>query len=420
MESQTEDWWNKLGAAGFDGLAEQYATPFFLYSADAINSRINLIRESMDNLVKVFYAVKANPNLELLRAVRGVADGLDISSGGELEQAALAGFDMAKISFAGPAKTTEELTASIEKGIGCISIESTRELLECVDISKRIGIKANVVVRVNPEFLNRSFGMKMGGKPIQFGIDEEDLANILETIQNATDHLNFQGIHIYAGSQCIEAAGVVEGVENTLRIATEIESTTGLSCKTINLGGGFGVSHTKANTELDLQALSEQLLPVLRAFHDVSPVEREIVFELGRYLTANAGIYVAKVIGSKESRGKTFIMVDGGLHHHLSAAGTFGTALRSNFILKNLSRPDAPMVRCSLAGPSCNPTDLLGINVELPRPEQGDLIAVLKSGSYGFTASPLLFLGRQTPAELIIRKGEITMGRRPKTILDFN
>jgi diaminopimelate decarboxylase len=371
-------------------------------------------------MVEVFYAVKANPNIELLRAVCGVADGLDISSGGELEQAALAGFEMAKLSFAGPAKTREELSASIERGVGNISIESRRELRECVDISRRLGVKANIVVRVNPQHLNRSFGMKMGGKAVQFGIDEEEIDGVLREILSNESALAFQGIHVYAGSQCFEASGIVEGVQNTLRLAREIEAKTGLTCKMINLGGGFGVSHSESGRELEIRALSAALTPTLRAFHHSSKVERRIAFELGRFLTAKAGIYVARVVSSKESRGKTFFIVDGGLHHHLAAAGTFGAALRSNFVLHNLSRPNAPKMRCNVAGPSCNPTDLLGVDVELPRPEYGDLIAVLRSGSYGFTASPILFLGRRTPAELVRHNGKVILGRRPRTIVDFN
>ena len=232
--------------------------------------------------------------------------------------------------------------------------------------------------------------------------------------------LEFRGIHIYAGSQCFEPAGVIAGVQNCLQIASQIESSTGLACRTINLGGGFGASHTEDGRELDIAALAKDLVPILREFRNSSKMERRIIFELGRFLTADAGIYVARVIGSKESRGKTFFMVDGGLHHHLAAAGSFGAAFRTNFLLRNLSRPAAEKIRCSIAGPSCNPTDLLGIDVELPRPEIGDLIAVLKSGSYGFTASPLLFLGRQTPAELLCHNGEIILGRRPRTIVDFN
>ncbi|HKQ25263.1 MAG TPA: pyridoxal-dependent decarboxylase, exosortase A system-associated [Burkholderiales bacterium] len=415
-----QDPWDGMDAAVFEELARAHGTPFFLYDADEINARIRAVQQAFPGMVKVFYAVKANPNLALLRAVSDVADGLDISSGGELEQACLAGFDTARLSFAGPAKTTAELTESIRRSIGYISIESLRELLECIRIARQVGTRANVAIRVNPVLLNRAFGLKMGGKAVQFGIDEEDLSEIVQTIVSHPAELAFQGIHIYAGSQCFDAAGVVEGVADTLRIVREIESNTPLTCRAINLGGGFGVSHVDRNRELDLVALASELRPVLHAFIESSPVQRKIVFELGRYLTANAGIYVSRVISSKSSRGKEFFVVDGGLHHHLAAAGTFGTALRSNFILRNLTRPGAETVRCQVAGPSCNPTDLLGIDVELPRPEHGDLIGVLKSGSYGMSASPLLFLGRQTPAELVRHNNSVILGRRPHLMTDFN
>lgn len=420
MESHVEEGWHKTSLAELHSLADRYGTPYFLYDVDEIVRRIELVRESLAQLVEVYYAVKANPNLELLRRLRNVADGLDVSSGGELEQASLAGFDMAKISFAGPAKTVTELTASIQNGVGCISIESLRELMECVRISRQLGRKANIVVRINPLQVNRSFGMKMGGKAAQFGVDEEDLGAVLKHIGANTETLEFRGIHIYAGSQCFEPSGVIAGVQNCLQIASQIEASCGLTCNTINLGGGFGASHSDDVRQLDIAALAKGLVPILREFRDRSKMERRIIFELGRYLTADAGIYVARVIGSKESRGKTFFMVDGGLHHHLAAAGSFGAAFRTNYLLRNLSRPAAQKINCSIAGPSCNPTDLLGVDVELPRPDIGDLIAVLKSGSYGFTASPLLFLGRQTPAELLCQNGEVILGRRPQTIVDFN
>ena len=420
MSPPNQDPWEAMDAAAFEELAQAHGTPFFLYDADEINARIRAIRQAFLGTVKVFYAVKANPNLALLRAVSDVADGLDISSGGEMEQACLAGFDSARLSFAGPAKTTAELTESIRQSVGYISIESMRELLECVRIARQLGTRANVAIRVNPVLLNRAFGIKMGGKAGQFGIDEEELSEAVQAIVAHPGELAFQGIHIYAGSQCFDVAGVVEGVKDTFRIAREIESSTPLVCRAINLGGGFGVSHVDSHRELDLAALASELRPVLHAFTESSPVQRKIVFELGRYLTANAGIYVSRVISSKSSRGKEFFVVDGGLHHHLAAAGTFGTALRSNFILRNLTRPGAETVRCQVAGPSCNPTDLLGIEVELPRPGHGDLIGVLKSGSYGLSASPLLFLGRQTPAELVRHNNSMILGRRPHPMTDFN
>jgi diaminopimelate decarboxylase len=420
MGSHIEEGWHGTSRAELHTLAERYSTPYFLYNVDEIARRIELVRQSIKGLAEIYYAVKANPNLQILRRLRDVADGLDVSSGGELRQACMAGFPMSKVSFAGPAKTQAELTESIEHGVGCISIESLRELTDCIQLSRRIGRKANIVVRVNPQVVNRAFGMKMGGKPVQFGVDEEDLNPVLDCLRSSTEAVEFRGIHIYAGSQCFEGAGILAGMENCLSIASRIESRTGMQCTTINLGGGFGASHTEEERELDVVSLGADLIPVLQEFLNSSQIKRRIIFELGRFLTADAGIYVARVIGSKESRGKKFYMVDGGLHHHLAAAGSFGAVMRANYLLRNLSRPTAETVRCSIAGPSCNPTDLLGIDVELPKPQIGDLIGVLKSGSYGFTASPLLFLGRQTPAELICERGEVSLARAPRTMVDFN
>ena len=419
-ETQFVDRWTELTSADVMRLAEEHGTPFYIYDATAIEQRVKLVRDSLQGLAKVYYAVKANPNLELLRAVNSFADGLDISSGGELEQAYLAGFDMENLSFAGPAKTADELRLSIARGVGCISVESMRELQNIIELAKSLGTKANILIRVNPKFLNRAFGMKMGGKPIQFGIDEENLDGILPYVTANLQYLNFNGIHIYAGSQCFDVEGVVEGVTQVFRIVREIEANTGLFCRKINLGGGFGVSHGLAYRELEIGALAEALVAVLREMHGSSSSKREIFFELGRFLTANAGLYVVKVISGKESRGKHFYMVDGGLHHHLSASGTFGSSLRANFPIGNLTKPGAPKLVCSLAGPSCNPTDLLGIDVELPSPGIGDLLGVYKSGSYGFTASPLLFLGRKTPVELVWRDDKIIVGRPAFVMQDFN
>jgi diaminopimelate decarboxylase len=420
MSSPDRDPWDEMDAVSFEGLAQTHGTPYFLYDADAVNARIRAIRHAFSGMVEVYYAVKANPNLALLRAVSEAADGLDISSAGELQQALLAGFDAGRVSFAGPAKTSAELADSIRRSVGCISVESLRELLECVSIARQAGTRANVGIRVNPASLNRSFGLKMGGKAVQFGVDEENLEEVVQAIVAHPGELAFQGLHVYAGSQCFDAEGVVEGARDTFRMVHAIEESSPLRCRTVNLGGGFGVSHVEAHRELELTALASALRPVVQSFLESSLVQRKIVFELGRYLTADAGIYVSRVISSKSSRGKEFVIVDGGLHHHLAAAGTFGTALRSNFILRNLTRPHADAIRCNVAGPSCNPTDLLGIDVSLPRPQLGDLIGVLKSGSYGFSASPLLFLGRHTPAELVRHNGSVILGRRPRPMTDFN
>lgn len=412
--------WHGVSSEEFAALAEQYGTPFYLYDADEINRRIRHVRAQCADLVRVYYAVKTNPNLELLRSIRPQADGLDVSSSGEVEQAVLAGFDPDNLSFAGPAKTKAELEMAVAAGVGCISVESMRELRDCVQVARRAGVRANVALRVNPLQANRAFGLKMAGRAVQFGIDEEALPEAENFVSAHGEELAFRGIHVYAGSQCFEPEGIIEGVRNTLRIAREMEARSGLVCTRINLGGGFGVVHGEVNRELDVAGLATGLVPVCREFLATSRVRPELIIELGRYLAADAGIYVTRVVNTKSSRGKQFYACDGGLHHHLAAAGTFGAALRSNFALRNLSNPNAEITTCNICGPSCNPTDLLGVDVQLPEPSEGDLLGVMKSGSYGLTASPILFLGHQTPAELVRRNGAVILGRRPRSVLEFN
>lgn len=412
--------WNGIGFDELITLSKTHGTPLYLYDATAVNQKITDIQENLNYQVKVYYAVKANPNLELLRSIQGVADGFDISSGGELTQLSLLDVEPLTISFAGPAKTESELHTAIKYGVGFISVESLVELKRIIRICEHNKLTANIGLRINPLLMNRKFGLKMGGKPVQFGIDEEELTAIYKLIIEKKEYLEFRGVHVYAGSQCFDSEGIVDGVSNTLRIVTQLELDSGLFCRKINLGGGFGVSHGKESDQLDLQELAATLNPVLGRFISDSEEKREIIFELGRYLTADAGIYITQIVSNKDSRGKSFYIVDGGLNHHLSAAGTFGTPLRSNFPVRNLTRPDAPCVKCSIAGPSCNPTDLLGIDIDLEAADIDDFICVFKSGSYGFTASPLLFLGRDTPLELVRHDNEIVVGRRRFSMTDFN
>lgn len=411
--------WLATAPAGWEDLARRHATPFYLFDADAVAGRIGAVREALGGLAEVYYAVKANPNLGLLRALRGVADGLDISSGGELAQALLAGHDAESMSFAGPAKTANELEAAIRAGVGAISIESLHELAECARIAALVGVRAKVLLRINPLHVDRAYGLKMGGRPVQFGIDEEALAQAAQGLADAAEWLDWRGIHAYVGSQCFDAAAVAEASANALRLAGELEGRLGAVCCKVNLGGGFGIAHAGERRELDLAALGDQLRPLLAARREAAP-QCVPIFELGRYLTAEAGLYVTRVVHLKPSRGKVFLVCDGGLNHHLAAAGTFGAALRGNFPLRNLSRPQAEPASFHVAGPSCNPTDLLGVDVRLPTPRAGDLLGVEMAGSYGLTASPVLFLGRATPTELVRSAGVVTVGRRSHAMTDFN
>jgi diaminopimelate decarboxylase len=411
--------WTAWTPQQWEALASEHGTPLYLFDADLVRQRVRRVKDSLDGLVAVYYAVKANPNLGLLRAVCDSVDGVDISSGGEQRQAMAAGYAPGQMSFAGPAKTDEELRAAIAAGVGCISAESLREVDACARIARELGQPAQILLRVNPAQVHRAYGLKMGGRAVQFGIDEAELPAAEQRVREHGPHLVCHGLHSYVGSQCFDGAGTLEATATALRLTHEFEARTGRPCRKLNLGGGFGVAQSGERRELALDAVAAPLRSLLHPFLNVRPGCR-VFFELGRYITAEAGIYVTRVIDAKSSRGTEFVVCDGGLNHQLAAAGTFGAALRGNFPVRNLTRPHAPSATCNIAGPSCNPTDLLGIQVSMPQARPGDLIGVAMSGSYGLTASPLLFLGHDTPVELVLDRGNIIVGRTRHTLEDFN
>ena len=403
----------------FEAIASNYGTPFYLYDLNDINEKIQNIKNTFRDYIKLYYAIKANSNLEILKAIREKIDGLDISSYGEMEQCMLAGYSPQQLSFAGPGKTYEELEKAISNKIGIISVESLREMEDIKKISQGFGIKIDIVLRLNPTLVIKEFAIKMGGQATQFGIDEEKLDVAVAYLKDNKSHFNFKGIHVYSGTQCMNEEAIVKNVDNILKVAKEVQDKYHLECSWINLGGGFGVSYHD-DKKLNIKKIADGVKKAIENYGKVTKSNPCFILELGRYLVAEAGIYVAKVVSYKESRGKLFFILDGGMNHHLAASGNFGQMLRKNFLVKNLSNPDGEIKNCNLVGPLCTPLDLMGKDVFIESPRIGDLIAFLNSGSYGFTASPLFFLGHETPAELLIQNGNITLVRSHKTIGDLN
>ena len=401
-------------------LAEQFGTPFFLYDLHTVERKARRVREAFGRPLQLLYAAKANSNLELLRSMRPFVDGLDISSVGELDQALAAGYQAGELSFAGPGKTQQDLRLSITHGLGVISIESFRELADVARLAAEMGARPRVALRINPNLQIRAFPVKMGGRATQFGVEQDDLPAAVEELRRHADRLDLTGIHIYAGTQCLDADALVQNIENTLEIARVIKADLGVTARSINLGGGFGISYTEEGEELDVETVGDGATAAVERYCQATGTEPELVLELGRYLVADAGIYVARVVSDKESKGKTYFVMDGGMNHHLAASGNLGSALRHNYVVKNLSRPHEPEVKCNLVGPLCTPLDLMGAGIKVPQPGVGDLMGILNSGSYAYTASPLLFLGHPTPPELLHREGKIQVVRRSFNLDDFN
>lgn len=404
----------------FEDIAAQYGTPFYIYDLDTVKEKIHNVRSTFGNDVEILYAVKANPNIELLRGIRKDIDGLDIASKGEMEQALLADYEAKHLSFAGPGKTKEELNAAINHKIGVVSVESLREMHDINAIAIKKNTKVDIAFRINPKLLIKEFAIKMGGKATQFGIDEEDVDSAINYIRQFENVFNFLGIHIYAGTQCISEEAIAKNIENTLEIAARLKSEYGLECSMINLGGGFGVSYYGEDKKLDLNLLAKLVNLSFDNYRTFTGTNPRLIFELGRYLVADAGIYVTKVLSEKKSRGEQFYVLDGGMNHHLAAAGNLGAMIRKNYAARNLSNPAASKEQCNLVGPLCTPLDLMGKGVPIESPRLGDLIGFLNSGSYGYTGSPLLFLGHETPVELLISGNDIKIIRERKSIKDFN
>jgi diaminopimelate decarboxylase len=231
-------------------------------------ARVQFVKASLAGLAQVYFAVKANPNLALLRAVHDAVDGVDISSGGEQRQAQRAGYAPERMSFAGPAKTDEELHAAINAGVGCISVESMREIEACASIARRLGKPAHILLRVNPMQVHKSYGLKMGGRAVQFGIDEDRLPEAERRVLELAPHLVCRGLHSYVGSQCFDTSGMLDATANALRMAAEHESRTGQPCLKLNLGGGlWRGAEWRAASELQLdECWPVNCSPLLRVF----------------------------------------------------------------------------------------------------------------------------------------------------------
>ena len=374
-------------------------TPFYAYDRALLARRVAELRGALPTGIKLHYAMKANPMPALVCHMACLVDGIDVASGGELKVALDAGANPSEISFAGPGKGRAELAQAVAAGI-LVNIESFREVTELALISQKLGLPARVAVRVNPDFELKSSGMKMGGGPKQFGVDAEQVPKLLGEIGGRG--LAFEGFHLFAGSQNLRAEAIVEAQCKSYDLALRLAESAPAQVRFLNLGGGFGIPYFPGEQRLDLTAISDNLAALLQRVSTDMPAAG-LVIELGRYLVGEAGIYVTRVVDRKVSRGQVFLVVDGGLNHHLSASGNFGQVIRKNYPVAIGNRMgSAEQETASVVGPLCTPLDLLADRMELARAEPGDLVVIFQSGAYGASASPQGFLGHPTVVEVLV------------------
>jgi diaminopimelate decarboxylase len=378
-------------------VAQAGRSPLFVYDMRLIRQKVSALRAAMPEQLGIHYAIKANPLPALVAAIAEEVDGLDVASVGEMHVALEAGGG--HISFAGPGKQDHELEGAITAGV-TLNLESEGEAQRALSIAQRLAITPKLAVRVNPDFDLKGSGMRMGGGAKPFGVDAVRVPDLVKQI--VASGADWRGFHIFAGSQALDAAAISETQSQTVALAARMAEAAGHAPPLVNIGGGLGVPYFPGDKPVDIAHVGESLAGALNTRADILADSR-FVIELGRYLVAESGVYLTRVIDRKISHGEVFLITDGGLHHQLAASGNFGTVVRRNYPIAIANRFDVTADEvASVVGCLCTPLDRLGDQVSLPHAEPGDLVALFMAGAYGATASPSAFLGHPAPLEMLL------------------
>ena len=389
-----------VGGVPLTRLAQRVGrTPFYAYDRALLTARVRHVRAHLPAALRLHYSVKANPMAALVQHMAGLVDGLDVASAGELKTALDTGFDPVHVSFAGPGKSDAELTQAIAAGI-TLNVESAGEIERAARIADTLGIAPRIVLRVNPDFELKGSGMRMGGGAKPFGIDAEMVPDCLRRLDALG--IAVQGLHIFSGSQSLKADAIAESHARSVELALQLAGEARRPLPGLYLGAGFGIPYFPGEQPLDLAPIGANLAHWMERVGRALPGTRVSV-ESGRYLVGEAGVYVARVIDRKVSRGQVFLVTDGGLHHHLAASGNFGQVIRKNYPAAIGNRmATAARETVSVVGPLCTPLDVLADRMELACAGVGDLVVVFQSGAYGLSASPTAFLGHPAPLEVLV------------------
>ncbi|MBL0211015.1 MAG: alanine racemase [Holophagaceae bacterium] len=368
-------------------LAEAHGTPLFAYHGPTAGAQFKRLRAALPENVRLAYAVKANPHPELLQQFAALGASFDCASIGELRRVKELSLPPGRIFFAGPGKRREELELALKMKVR-IQAEGWEDLARLDEIS---GTELAVNLRVHPstgaEEGNRIIG---GVGPSAFGVDEEQLPGILERAK-ALSHVRIRGLHVFAASNQRDVRKLLATHRMVLEMAARLHREHGLDLEQIDLGGGLGVAYSADQPELDVEALGRGLSQLQR---EHSWFKGELILEPGRFLAAPCGLYLARVVRIKESRGTRFAILEGGINHLLRPLLT-----GESFPVRAVGK-SGPMARTTLAGPLCTSLDRVG-EADLPADlAPGDLLAFGRTGAYGFSEGMTHFLSHPVPPEI--------------------
>lgn len=382
--------------------AERFGTPLYAFDGDGIANIYDRMTCLLPGGVEIFFSVKANPSLGICQLLRSFGSGIEVASAGELRLAIEAGFSPERIIFSGPGKTMEELEYAIENGIAAIIAESMSELDMLEQLANQRSCRVDVGIRLNPDYDLPNARIKMAGSGKQFGIDVKDLPEVMSFFAKAR-HLQLVCLHVYVGTQIFEYEMVLTHVHHVLELARQIIEEHGIDLRMIDFGGGFGVPYFGEGNPFDFYSFGREMEVIYREYATLCE-GRRLIFESGRFLLAENGYFLTKVLYRKRSKGTVFLVTDGGMNHHVLS--TFrGRQMRNNFPLHFLGKTGEKEV-VTIAGPLCTPDDILGRNVETVAAKPGDILCIPYSGAYGRSYSPTQFLGHPGPVEVLRYQGK--------------
>jgi diaminopimelate decarboxylase len=382
-----------MSGVSLSEIAERVGTPAYIYNADVVRARYRALDQAFAEVPhRICYAIKANSNLSLLRVLGDLGAGADIVSGGEMRRALKAGFPAERIVFSGVGKTSTELDAAVEAGIGHVHLESVEEMSELGQIAERYSRRMRVGIRVNPDVTASTHPFIATGQGgIKFGVPFDQVIELAQAIHRHR-WLELDTIAMHLGSQLLDPGPYREGVEKLLGLIGRMRTAGIDTIRSMDIGGGLGIRYQN-ESPLDPRQVADAVVPMVKSSG------LTIVLEPGRFLVGSAGILLTAVLSRKHSGGKDLVIVDAGMND-LVRPSHYG----AYHAITEVDEQGRAPLRMDVVGPVCETGDFLALDRELPGLERGDLLAVLGAGAYGFVMSST-YNTRPRPAEVIVDGG---------------
>jgi diaminopimelate decarboxylase len=400
-------------------LAETYGTPLYVYSQKTLLHHLGQLQKAFAAVEPLLcYSIKTNPNLHIVRLMGEHGAGFDVTSGGELFRAVKAGGTGPRIVFAGVGKTDSEMRYGLDVGVLVFNVESEEELLTLAEVAKDMNRVAQVALRVNPDLPPKTHAKTdTSVKGVKFGLD---IDTVLEFAQKMTgnSHVKIAGLHMHLGSPILSAQPYQLGAEKGLVLIEKLRRQ-GHQIKYINMGGGFGI-HYRKQEALPAGAFAQVIVPA------VKQSGCKLILEPGRFIVGNAGILVSRVIYTKESGGKHFIIQDAAMNDLIRP--TLYDSFHRIWPVSPAGDVPAPpedyeaeipgTIKCDVVGPVCESGDFLAKDRRLPAVKRGDLLATFSAGAYGMAMSSN-YNGRPRAAEVLVDGQTSRLIRRRETYDDL-